>query len=126
MLDLFADGLTFLALGAAAWTVLLMVLNRPVLAGHPLSAGLLVAVGLLELGLLARAVAGGILLASTERTLDTFSFLAYLAGPVLIVPLATAWSMAERSRWGPGVLVVGCLAIPVMAVRLQQIWARHG
>ncbi|MGA6164603.1 hypothetical protein [Amycolatopsis magusensis] len=45
---------------------------------------------------------------------------------MLIVPLATAWSMAERSRWGPGVLVAGCLAIPVMAVRLQQIWAGHG
>ncbi|MFI6029862.1 hypothetical protein [Amycolatopsis magusensis] len=126
MLDLFADGLTYLALGVAAWAVLLMVLDQPALAGRPLSAGLLVAVGLLELGLLAQAVAGGFLLAATDRPLETFSFLAYLVGPVLIVPLATAWSMAERSRWGPGVLVIGCLAIPVMAVRLQQIWAGHG
>ncbi|MGC7095373.1 hypothetical protein ACPZ19_11955 [Amycolatopsis lurida] len=126
MIDLFADGVTYLALGAAAWAVLLVIAGRPVLAGHPSSAGLLAVVGLLELGLLAQAVAGGVALATTERVLDTFSFLAYLVGPVLIVPLATAWSMAERTRWGSGVLVVGCLAIPVMAVRLQQLWAGHG
>jgi hypothetical protein len=43
----------------------------------------------------------------------------------VIVPVAALWALAERSRWGPGVLVIGCLAVPVMILRLGQVWHGH-
>jgi hypothetical protein len=36
------------------------------------------------------------------------------------------WAVGERSRWGASVLAVGCLSVPVMILRLAQIWAGHG
>jgi hypothetical protein len=50
----------------------------------------------------------------------------YLVGALVVLPLAALWALAERSRWGPGVVLVGCLAIPVLIVRLGQIWEAHG
>ncbi len=47
----------------------------------------------------------------------------YLIGSLLILPAAGWWSLTERSRWGVGVLLVGCLVIPVIIVRMNQVWS---
>jgi hypothetical protein len=122
MIDVFATVLTFAALGAAVWALLLIVINRPLKLDRPVSLALIGAVAVVETGLLVQAIAGVVNMLSTDRSMDRLSFVAYLFGPVVILPLATVWAMAERSRWGPGVLVAGCLAIPVMILRLRQIW----
>lgn len=126
MIDMLATVLTFVALGAAALAVVLVVANRPLDLRRPASLALVGVALLLELGLLAQAVAGVVRLIVDGRQVDGLSFVGYLVGPVLIVPLAAAWALGERSRWGTGVLVVGLLAVPVMIVRLRQIWAGHG
>jgi hypothetical protein len=123
MIDVLATVLTFVALGAAVWALVLIVINRPLRLDQPVGLALIGAVALLEVGLLVQAVAGVVNMLSTDRSLDRFALVGYLVGPVLIVPLATVWAMAERTRWGPGVLVVGCLTIPVMILRLRQVWA---
>ncbi|MCT2587148.1 hypothetical protein [Actinophytocola gossypii] len=125
MIDGLATTLTFVALGAALWGVVLVVVGRPLLIDRWHGLGLLGVVALLELGLLAQAVVGVVELIGTDREVDTFSFLGYLVGPVLILPLAAFWSLAERTRWGPGVLVIGCLTVPVLIVRLRQVWEAH-
>jgi hypothetical protein len=125
VIDVLATTLTFVALGAALWGVVLMAVGRPLLINRWHGLGLLGVVALLELGLLAQAVVGVVNLIGTDREVDAFSFLGYLVGPVLILPLAAFWSLAERTRWGPGVLVIGCLTVPVLIVRLRQVWEAH-
>ena len=125
MIDALATVLTFVALGAAAWSLVMILFNRALQLGRPLTRVLLGVLAMLELGLLAQAVTGVGSMFSTSREFDQFAFVGYLIGPLLIVPMAAAWALTERSRWGPGVLVVGCLAVPVMIVRLHQVWSGH-
>jgi hypothetical protein len=118
--------LTFLALGAALWALVLMIVNRPVPPDRWFGLGLLGVLALLELGVLAQTVIGFVALFTTDRELEKLTFGGYLLGSLVIVPLAALWALAERSRWGPGVVLIGCLAIPVMIVRLGQVWNAHG
>jgi hypothetical protein len=53
-------------------------------------------------------------------------FVGYLLASLVILPAAMWWGIAERSRWGVGVLLVACLVIPVMIVRMNQVWSGHG
>jgi hypothetical protein len=126
MVDGLATVLTFAALGVALWALVLVVINRPFDLRKPYGLALAGAVLVLELGLLAQAVTGIIVMANDDRTIERLTFVGYLLGPVLIVPLAAVWSVTERSRWGPTVLIVGCVTIPVLIVRLRQIWDGHG
>jgi hypothetical protein len=126
MVDGLATVLTFAALGVALWALVLVVINRPFDLRKPYGLALAGAVLVLELGLLAQAVTGIIVMANDDRTIERLTFVGYLIGPVLIVPLAAVWSLIERTRWGPTVLIVGCLTIPVLIVRLRQIWDGHG
>ncbi|MCT2587878.1 hypothetical protein [Actinophytocola gossypii] len=126
MNDVLATTLTFVALGAALWALVLVIAGQPVRPDRWHGLGALAVVALLELGLLAQAVAGIVAMVTTERELDGLSFVGYLVGPVLIVPLAAFWGLVERTRWGPGVLVIGCLTVPVMILRLGQVWNAHG
>lgn len=125
MIDVLATVLTYVALGAALWALVLMIAGRPVLVNRWYGLGALGVVALLEVGLLVQAVVGIVSLFTADREVDGFSFVGYLIGPVLIIPLAVFWALAERTRWGPGVLVIGSLAVPVMILRLRQVWEAH-
>lgn len=105
---------------AAAFCLVPLIRNRPV------GMVLLATMALIELGLLLLAVLGLINLAQTERDVDGVTFVAYLVGSLLVLPIAVAWALAERSRWGSGVLIVGCLVVPVLIVRMNQVWTGHG
>lgn len=125
MIDVLPTVLTVLALAAAAWSVALIVLNKPLLPVTKPKLGLAALLALLEAGLLVQAVVGFVQLAGLDRQIDKLSFAGYLVGPVVILPLALMWSASERTRWSGGVLAVACLSVPVMIVRLGQIWAGH-
>jgi hypothetical protein len=101
----------------AAWSLVLVVLGRPL--DNPLFYGL----AALELGLLALLVGGSIALASTDRAVNGAAFIGYVLTSLLILPLAVIWAIAEKSRWGTAVLVAACLTLAVMVVRMQQVWA---
>ncbi|CAM3879105.1 hypothetical protein KIPE111705_29470 [Kibdelosporangium persicum] len=126
MVDVLATVLTFAAIGVAVWGLVLVVINRRFALNRPYGLALAGAVLLLELGLLVQLVTGLVNLFTTDRVVDQWTFAGYLAGPVLIVPLAGFWAAAERTRWGPAVLVIGCLTVPVLILRLRQIWDGHG
>ena len=125
MIDALSTTLTFVALGAALWALVLMIANRPVRADHWSGVALLGVLALLELGLLGQAVVAIVSLFTTDRDIEKFTFGGYAVAPVVIIPIAAVWALAERSRWGPGVLVVGCLSIPVLILRLGQVWTGH-
>jgi len=125
VIDVLSTTLTFVALGAGLWALVLMLVNRPVQPDRWFGVGLLGVLLLLELGLLAQAVVGLVQLFTTDRDIEKFTFGGYAVAPVVIIPVAAIWSLAERSRWGPGVLLVGCLSIPVLILRMGQIWDGH-
>lgn len=118
MIGPLATGLIIAALLVAAWCLVLVLRDRPI---NDPTLGLLV---LLEVGLLVQAVIGIIKLVNTDRDVSGVTFVGYQLGGLVILPIAVFWSLAERTRWGTGVLVVGCLVIPVVITRMNQIW--HG
>ncbi|WP_433272572.1 hypothetical protein ACQPZF_16725 [Actinosynnema sp. CS-041913] len=126
MIDSLAVALTVAALVAAAWSLLLVMLDKPLTLDTKLTLGVAGLVALVEVGLLTQAVVGVVRLIATDREVSGATFVGYLVGPVVVLPLAGLWAVAERSRWGASVLAVGCLSVPVMIVRLQQIWTGHG
>jgi hypothetical protein len=86
-----------------------------------------VALLVLETLLLAQLVVGLVLVAGGQRPPSTATFLAYLVGILLPLPVGTLWSAAEKSRPSTLVLTVACLAVSVMTARLLQMWAgAHG
>ncbi|GAA4445572.1 hypothetical protein GCM10023148_52370 [Actinokineospora soli] len=126
MIDVFSAVLTWAAVAAALWALVLVVLNRPLLLDKADSGLLVVFLLLIEVGLLVQAVIGFVRLAGTDRAVDGWSFGGYLVGGLLLLPLAVFWSMLERSRWGMAVVVVGALLVPVIIVRLNDIWGVAG
>jgi hypothetical protein len=67
---------------------------------------------LLELGLVAQLVLG---LKRVFGDHQGVSVATYVAG----------WAWAERTRSGTGVLLVGVVVVPVLFLRLHDIWATH-
>jgi hypothetical protein len=53
------------------------------------------------------------------------TYVGYLVGALVILPLAAGWAWAERNRNGTAVLLVGVLVVPVLFVRLHDIWSTH-
>ncbi|MEV7010418.1 hypothetical protein [Streptosporangium sp. NPDC051022] len=111
-----ATGLIVLSLVIVLAAVVTAVRNRP------MGMVLLVALGLLEIGLLVQAgfaIAGVV---RGEGPNETATLIGYLAGTLVLPPGAAFLGLAERSRWGSAVIAVGAFAVCVMVGRLLQIW----
>ena len=84
---------------------------------------LLCAFAVLEVALL---VQGGLVIAAVADGQgpagERVTIFGYLAGQVLIPPAGVFLALAERTRWGPAILVVAGFSIAVMTGRLLQIW----
>lgn len=122
MIEVLAAVLTYLALALAVWSAALTVVNKPIELREWHGLWLYGLVLVLEVGLLAQLVVGIVQLATDDRRIETATFLGYLITMVLIPPVAGFWALLERTRWGPVVMVVACLTIPVLVIRLRQVW----
>ena len=116
MNDPVAYGIATLALLVAAFAAWRMVRDRS------LDNPLFYAVCVLEIALVALLVGGSVALASTSRDVDGVLFVSYLVTMVVIPPAAVLWGIAEKSRWGTGVVVVAMLTTAALSVRLLGIW----
>ena len=92
------------------------------IVGRPPGRSLLVALGLLELLVVAFAVSGIVQLVGRSTDFARLEFVLYLVGCVALVPLAEWWVKEEKSRAAAGVLLVACLVLPILVVRVQQVW----
>jgi hypothetical protein len=81
--------------------------------------------GLLEIGLVAQLVVGLVMVFDDHRGVSVASYVGYLIGALVVLPLAAGWAWAERSRSGTAVLLVAVVVLPVLFVRLHDIWAAH-
>jgi hypothetical protein len=79
-------------------------------------------VGVAELAVLVLAVAGVVALVRGPRPVETATTVVYLLVLPFLLPAATAWTLAERSRASTLVLVVACLAVTVMIYRVWLLW----
>ncbi len=84
---------------------------------------LLIAVGVVEVLLVAQLVIGIVLLAGGDRPGSMATYLAYLIGCLVVLPIGAAWALAEQSRASTAVLGIACVAIPVMVLRLNEVWS---
>jgi hypothetical protein len=116
----YATAIMVVALVLAAWAFGLVLANR--LPGVPLLAGGAVLVALL-IGFL---VGGLVQMAGSHRHFARAEFVIYLFACVVIPPAAAAWGLGERSRAGTAVLACAFLIMPVMVIRVQQVWAGSG
>lgn len=119
MIDAAAIPLIIGALALAALSLTWTALNRR--AGRTL----LIATAIGEAGVLAAVITAIAELAQGHRPDGGMPiFIGYLIGSLVILPIAAAWGMADRTRWGSAVVAVGFLVIAVLTVRMQQVW--HG
>jgi hypothetical protein len=119
VVDALAVSLIAGALALAGLGLVITALNRRV------GVVLLAAAAVGEAGLLAQVVWAVVKLAGGQRPAGGLPvFIGYLAGSLVILPVAAAWGLGERSRWGPAVVAAGFLVIAVLMVRMQQVW--HG
>ena len=116
MTGLYANAVIVASLLLAGWAAILVLINRP--PGR----SLLVAGGALEVMLLVFAIGGIVQMAASDRDFARAEFVGYLAACVAIVPAATWWIRDEKSRAAAGVLAVVFLVVPVLVVRVQQVW----
>jgi hypothetical protein len=103
------------------WALVTVIRDRPMTVPH------VIGLGVVEL-----VVLGGVGYAIVQLTNGgpphggLVTFIAYLVGVVLIPPVATGWGLVERTRWGPAVIIVACVAVAFMFVRMLQIWQGIG
>ena len=78
--------------------------------------------GVIEIGLMAQLVIGIVQLTQTTRDVSGPFFIGYLIGSLIVLPVGALWALAESSRWGAGALAVACFVIPILELRLYQVW----
>ncbi|HET9499218.1 MAG TPA: hypothetical protein VFO98_03060 [Marmoricola sp.] len=80
---------------------------------------------IIELGLVVQLVLGLMKVFDGHEGVSVATYVGYLLGSLVILPLAAGWSWAERSRSGTAVLLVGLFVVPFLFVRLHDIWSLH-
>jgi hypothetical protein len=108
--------LVALSLAAMVLALVLTALDRRI------NWTLLGALGVVEVVLLAQLVVGIVQLVGTDRNVSGVLFIGYLIGSLIVLPLGALWALAESSRWGAGALAIACLVIPVLELRMYEIW----
>jgi hypothetical protein len=108
--------LVALSLAAMVFAVVLAALDRRI------NWTLLGVVGVVEIALVGQLVVGIVKLVGTDRDVSGPFFVGYLIGSLVILPVGALWSLAESSRWGAGALAIACVVIPVLELRLHDLW----
>ncbi|NAZ80894.1 hypothetical protein GTR02_03555 [Kineococcus sp. R8] len=105
-----------LALVMTVWAVATVALDKRVQLPH------LVGLAVVELGVLALVGAGVAALVSGTRPAELATAIAYLVVAPFLLPAATFWTIADRSRPSTLVLVVGCFAVVVVLYRVYLLF----
>ena len=116
MVDGLATAVTVVALVLAVWAAIEAIRGR---APHrPLLIGVLGLEGLLIVQMVVAIVK-----LTTDRTPDEpATFIGYVAASLVILPAGYFWAWSEKNRSATAVVGVACLVIPVLVLRMNQVW----
>jgi len=114
---LFADALISLYLVLAIWAGIHILINRPVSLTFAVVAGLAIVMQLIFL------IGGISQMGETSQDFSRPEFVGYLVGSLAIPPAAMWWTRNDTQRTGAGVLCLVFLVMPVLIIRIQQVWA---
>ncbi len=103
------------ALALAGWAAWRAVRNEPVILRQ------LLAAGVVEVALVATAVAAGVTQARGGLAGDPWVLWGYLVTALFILPVAAVWAFADRSRTSSVALLVACATVAVMMWRAVQV-----
>ncbi|RZI87344.1 MAG: hypothetical protein EOO67_14455 [Microbacterium sp.] len=78
-----------------------------------------------ELGLLVQLVWGIARVVDDHRGVEVGTYLGYLVGALVLLPVGFLWSASEKNRGGTAVLLVAVVVMPVLLLRLHDIWSLH-
>ncbi|MCW2754742.1 MAG: hypothetical protein JWQ32_2153 [Marmoricola sp.] len=79
----------------------------------------------IEVGLVVQLVIGLVRVFGNHTGVSAAVYVAYLVGALLVLPIGVVWSSAERNRNGTAVLLIAVLVVPVLFLRLHDIWSAH-
>jgi hypothetical protein len=77
---------------------------------------------LVEVAVVAQAVAASVRIAGGERPVQFATFLGYLVTALIMLPLVGVLAFMERTRWGSVIAGSGGVVVAVLVLRLQQVW----
>lgn len=104
----------------ALWALLWAALDRPVRMGH------LVLGGALEALIVVQVIVAGVRLIGGPRPDSTATFVGYLIGSLVVLPLGVLWALEERTRWSSVVLAIAGLTTAIVVLRLNAVWDTRG
>jgi len=118
VIELSYQMLIAVCLGAAVFTLILALLQRP---PSWWSVGCAIAV---ETALLGQLIWSIVIVANGGRAVgDTVEFFGYILTALLVPPAAVLWAVYERTKWSTLVIGVAALTVAIMVVRMWQIWS---
>ncbi len=116
MTGVFADALISVYFLLAVWAGVHMLINKPVTRIFSVVAGLAIVMQLIFL------IGGFIQMSETSQEFSRPEFVGYLVGSLAIPPAAMWWTRNDKQRTGAGVLCLVFLVMPVLIIRIQQVW----
>jgi len=117
--DVLAGTLIAVSLGVSVWLLVTAKRDRPVQAVH------LISLAVLELGLFAQVIVAVVQLVDGHKPPEQATFIGYLAGSLVILPIGAFIGVGERSKWGSVAVGIACVTVPVVILRMQQLWTGH-
>lgn len=117
MTGLFATLIIVVSLVIAVWAAVHLLINRPI--SRYLRASLLVLTALFVIF----AIGGIVQMAMSDRDFARLEFIGYLVLSPVIPLGAWWWVRGDTSRAGSAILLVVALVMPVLVIRIQQVWA---
>jgi hypothetical protein len=121
VLDGIAIAATVCALATAVWAFVETARHRP--PTRPLFVALAVVAALVAVhvvGVVVRLIGGG----GPTGAGHLATLIGYLLATVLVAPVGALLARLEPTRWGSALIGVACLVVPILLLRIGQVW--HG
>jgi hypothetical protein len=82
-----------------------------------------IALGIVQALVAAEVVVGFVHLANGAHPRQYATFIGYLIATLVVLPLGAGLARLEPTRWGAVIVAVAGLVVPVLVVRIDQLWS---
>ena len=117
MTGLFANATIAVGLIIAIWALIHLVIGRPMSRALQTSQLVLAAMFVVF------AIGGIVQMLGTDREFARLEFVGYLILSPLIPIGSWWWTRGDQTRIGSAIVMIVALVMPVLVLRIQQVWA---